>query len=135
MADEVRSVSLSEQFDPGTPEYVNARLLELERLFQQAPSLLREGRRVAREAKEALAVAEAHAGLAAARNAELTNEAGRKAQVLIDTTDERSAWQTADAAFKFLEDKVHQYGREKDALQTRSANLRAEMALAGQGQR
>jgi len=139
----VRDVSLSEQLDPSTPAYINARLMELEQRFQEAPQKLAEAREVVTlardkfdDATEDYQTAKAHAFL----DADGRNKESREAQALIATEDERKAVRVAEAAYKYaqdrfalLSDKVKQFSQEKDALQTRAATLRAEMQLAGKG--
>lgn len=121
--------SLSEQFDPSTPGYVNARLQELEQFFQESPDLLDEARNKVVVAGERYASAKARATVSAeGRSKEI-----REAQAFIATRDEREALQVAEAAYKYLQDRVQAYSREKDALQTRSANLRAELQLSMKG--
>lgn len=125
MTDDVRDVSLADQLDPTTPGYVNARLLELEQNFQRAPKLLEQARDALTVARARLRREEAKARIGAdGRSADV-----RDAQVLQATEDAREGVEVADAAFKYLQDRVQQWSREKDALQTRSANLRAEMQL------
>lgn len=126
---------LSEQLDPSTPAYVNARLMELEQKFQEAPTVLRVERGRQQAAAEALAVAEAHAGLKAAGDSGLRNESARKAYVTVETAKERAAFHVADAGFKYLQERVRAYSQELDSLRTRATNLRAEINISGQGQR
>ncbi|WP_107984242.1 hypothetical protein [Rhodococcus sp. OK519] len=125
MTDDVRDVSLADQLDPTTPAYVNARLLELEQCFQRAPKMLEGARDALTVARARLRREEAAARVAAAGGAKDV----RDAQVVQATESAREGVEVADAAFKYLQDRVQQWSREKDALQTRSANLRAEMQL------
>jgi TPR repeat protein len=127
---EVRNASLSEQLDPTTPEYVNARLMELEQFFEQAPKWLETARNAVTVSHERYAAEKARAFL----NAEGKNKEAREAQAFLATRDAREEWQVADAALRYLQDQVTAASRQKDALQTRSANLRAEIQLAGRGQ-
>lgn len=122
---DVQDVSLSEQLDPSTPAYVNARLMELEQLFQQAPKLLEAQRNKVTVARARLRRAEAKARI----NADGRSADVRDAQVVEATVDAREGLEVAEAAFKYLQDEVHSWSREKDSLQTRSANLRAELQL------
>ncbi|ASN69222.1 hypothetical protein 7S3_44 [uncultured Caudovirales phage] len=118
-------MSLADQLDPTTPAYVNARLLELEQHFQRAPRLLEQARDALTVARARLRREEAKARIDAdGRSADV-----RDAQVSQATESAREGVEVADAAFKYLQDRVQQWSREKDALQTRSANLRAEMQL------
>ncbi len=126
---DIQEVSLSEQLDPTTPEYVNARLMELEQFFQQSPALLDRERNKVVVAAERLAAEKARAFLAA----DGSNKESREAQAFLATRDAREVWQVAEAAYKYVQDRVHAYSREKDALQTRSANIRAEVQLSGRG--
>lgn len=125
VSDDVRDVSLADQLDPTTAAYVNARLLELEQNFQRAPKLLEQARDKVTVARARLRREEAAARVAAAGGAKDV----RDAQVVQATEAAREGVEVADAAFKYLQDRVQQWSREKDALQTRSANLRAEMQL------
>lgn len=126
---------LSEQLDPSTPAYVNARLMELERKFQDAPALLRAERDRQAAAAEALAVAEARAGLKAAADEGLRNESARKAFVTVETVGAREEFRVADGAFKYLQDRVRQLSHELESLRTRSTNLRSEISVSGSGVR
>lgn len=132
---DIEVTPLSEQLDASTPAYVNARLMELEQKFQQAPVMLRESREKQQAAQEALLVAEAHAGLVAAKDPGLRNESARKAFVAVETADVRGVALVADAAFKYLQERVKAYAQELDSLRTRSTNLRSEINVSGQGQR
>lgn len=125
---------LSEQLDPSTPAYVNARLMELEQKFQEAPAVLRQERERQQAAQEALSLAEARAAVEAA-GLGLRNESARKAHVTVATTSERDAFRVADVAFKYLQERVKSYSQELDSLRTRATNLRAEINISGQGQR
>lgn len=129
--DDVSDVSLSEQLDPTTPEYVNARLMELEQFFQSSPGMLQDARNQVVVAGEKYAAAKARAFL----SAQGRNKEARESQAFLDTRNEREELQVKEAAFKYLQDGVQAYSREKDALQTRSANLRAEMTLSGRNVR
>lgn len=125
MTDDVRDVSLSEQFPPDSIGYINARLMEIEQEFQSAPDELDVARNEVLVAKHALRSAVAQATIkATGRSADI-----RAAEVDVATFAERERVDVAEAAFAYLRDVVHELGREKDALQTRSANLRAEMQL------
>lgn len=126
---DIQEVSLSEQLDPTTPEYVNARLMELEQFFEQSPKWLEEARNKVTVAHERYAAEKARAFL----NAEGRNKESREAEAFLATRDAREEWQVADAALRYLQDQVTAASRQKDALQTRSANLRAEIQLAGRG--
>ena len=125
---------LSEQLDPSTPAYVNARLMEMEQKFQEAPAVLRVERERQQAAQEALSLAEARAAVEAA-GLGLRNELARKAHVTVATVSERDAFRVADVAFKYLQERVKSYSQELDSLRTRATNLRAEINISGQGQR
>jgi chromosome segregation ATPase len=126
---EVRDVSLSEQLDPSTPAYINARLMELEQRFQEAPQELRDRREALAKATEKYLTAKAHAFL----TADGPNKEAREAQAHIATAEAREGVRVAEAAFKYLQDRVHELSKELNALQTRSSNLRSEITIAGKG--
>ena len=126
---EVRDVSLSEQLDPSTPAYINARLMELEQRFQEAPLHLREARERLALATEEYSRVRAYALL----EAQGRNAAEREARVFLNTEEQREGVRVAEAAFKYLQDRVHELSKELNALQTRSSNLRSEITIAGKG--
>lgn len=131
MSDEIPVTPLYEQLDQSTPEYINARIMFLEQQFQANPERLESARRRVSEGKAALRRAVAEATLRVeGRSADL-----RAAQVDSDPGVEsaRSECELAEVLFAALRDAVHEGSKELNALQTRSANLRAEINMSGKG--
>lgn len=129
MSDEVTDVLLSEQLDPTSPAYVNARLYELEQFFQEMPDLLESIEGAHDEATEAHLLAEAWARL----EADGKTAADREAQVFLKTAESRKVLQAAKSALRHAKARVKARSEEKDTLITRSVNLRREMDLSGRG--
>ncbi|NKZ90483.1 hypothetical protein GS966_11115 [Rhodococcus hoagii] len=128
-----------EGFNPeDSLEYITRRLMQIEVALYRGPAVMRAAREAATVAEEKLNRAKARALLAAP----VQDEAGRKltaaereAHAFLAVNTEREEWQTKDAAHRYAQDVNRALDREKDALQTRSANLRAEAQLAGAGAR
>lgn len=116
--------------------YITERLMEIEQSIQKGPVALAVARNAEAVAEERYSRAKATALLRCApeTGGRKTTAAERDAHVFLETKVEREAWQEAHAAFEYAKDVNRNLDREKDALQTRSANLRAEMGLAGRGQ-
>lgn len=116
--------------------YITERLMEIEQSIQKGPHALAVARNAEAVAEERYSRAKATALLQCApeTGGRKTTAAERDATVFLETKVEREAWQEAHAAFEYAKDVNKSLSNEKDALQTRSANLRAEMGLAGRGQ-
>lgn len=128
---DVVEVPLHEQLDQSTPEYINTRIMFLEQEFQNNPRLLENARNKVTVLKAKLRTTEAHARLRAdAKSADLRS-------ALMDVDPEvvagREEVAVAESELLYLKDLVHESSKELNALQTRSANSRAEISLAGRG--
>ncbi len=107
--------------------------MEVESAIQRAPDELRRVRDGLAVAEERLASERAHALLDVVEDSaggKLT-VAERDARVHLRVREAREAFAVAQSAYEYARDLTRALDREKDSLQTRSANLRAEMSLAG----
>ncbi|AXQ65165.1 hypothetical protein SEA_SCHMIDT_43 [Gordonia phage Schmidt] len=115
------------------PEYVARRLMAIEAAIYRGPMMLAEYRNAEMVAQERHDEAKAHAlAEVIAEHGKLT-AAERDAQVFTRTTAERRALAVAKARYEYAKDVNRALDREKDALQTRSANMREQMKMAGRG--
>lgn len=133
-----------------TLEYISKRLMEIEAAIYHGPDELRDRRDevielelAAGEAADELAAAESRALLSAPEKSDdgrKWNANDRAAHVYENTVAEREKVKLTNAVVLYAKSKYERakdinraYDREKDALQTRSANLRAQLTLAGSG--
>lgn len=117
-----------------SPEYVARRLMQIEAAIYRGPSVLSEYRRDLANAEEAHDMAKAEAVAAIRSEGAKLTAPEREAEVFRRTTKQRKAHAVAEGRYEYAKDVNRALDREKDALQTRSANMRAQMTLAGRGQ-
>ncbi|KAA0021825.1 hypothetical protein [Antrihabitans cavernicola] len=115
--------------------YITSRLMEIEVAIYRGPLAMGRERNALVVAEERYNTAKAKALLAVPveDDGRKLTAGEREARAFLATGLEREAYQIADAAFKYSQDVSRSLDREKDALQTRSANLRAELQLSGKG--
>ncbi|AXQ51883.1 hypothetical protein KDJ57_gp62 [Gordonia phage Catfish] len=115
------------------PTYIAGRLMDIEAAIYRGPVELDYRRREAARLTAAYDVAKARALAEIRADGEKYTASERDAKVILATLKEREAAANADAALEYAKDVNRALDREKDSLQTRSANLRAQMQLAGTG--
>lgn len=116
-----------------SPTYIARRLMQIEAAIYRGPAVLAEYRAELAKAEEAHDMAKAQA-LAEIRSAgEKLTAPEREAEVFKRTTNLRQAHARAEARYEYAKDVNRALDREKDSLQTRSANMRAQAQLAGTG--
>ena len=123
-----------------TPEdsvaYITQRLMEIEVAIYRGPRALQAARDTAVVTEERYQRAKAKALLAVPiedDNGRKLTAAERDARAFLATVTEREAYQQAESVYEYARDVSRALDREKDSLQTRSANLRAEIQLSGKG--
>ncbi|QKO02970.1 hypothetical protein KDJ61_gp65 [Gordonia phage TZGordon] len=112
--------------------YIGQRLMDIEVAIYRAPVQIAKARDAESVAQDRLDEAKAHA-LARVKAAAKLTVPEAEAKVFLATRDERRALAVATARYEYAKDVNRSLDREKDALQTRSANLRAQANLAGRG--
>ncbi|QDH85082.1 hypothetical protein SEA_DARDANUS_45 [Gordonia phage Dardanus] len=112
--------------------YIGQRLMDIEVAIYRAPVQLAKARDAEKIAQDAYDEARAHALARVKAGAKLTVPEA-EARVFLQTKAERRALAVAAARYEYAKDVSRSLDREKDALQTRSANLRAQITLAGRG--
>ncbi|QQM15135.1 hypothetical protein SEA_TINALIN_47 [Gordonia phage TinaLin] len=113
-----------------TLAYIASRLMAIEVAIYRAPVQIAKARDAESIAQDRLDEAKAHALARVKAGAKLTVPEA-EAKVFLMTKDERRALAVATARYEYAKDVNRSLDREKDALQTRSANLRAQANLAG----
>ena len=116
--------------------YITQRLMEIEVAIYRGPRALQAARDTAVVTEERYQRAKAKALLAVpieADNGRKLTAAERDARAFLATVTEREAYQQAESVYEYARDVSRALDREKDSLQTRSANLRAEIQLSGKG--
>ncbi|MBM4637804.1 hypothetical protein GS451_24010 [Rhodococcus hoagii] len=119
MTDDVRDVSLADQFDPTDPRYIDAKLMDLEQKFETLADLLKPLEDEFEKALTAHERAKAHAQLAA----DGKTAADREAQVLIATTGTADRLTVAKAALSYAKNQVRGWVEQKSALQSRKKGI------------